>query len=340
MTKPLWLPGVRSMSVAPHETVTFDSENNIELLDKLLLHFDQPYADSSLIPFYFMTRAVAGKTRVLIGGDGGDEVQSGYAGHALLPLLEQLKPFSALFKIFKKIVSLASDSEKIRQFEKIQRHLNTPTLEDSMFLWISWFAASNNLYKTPPFKTELENPSGIFKNSALNNKFRVQEGYFKIRMLSDHLRKSDMMSMINSIEYRVPMLDEDFTRLSLSTPAKYKAGLNRQKLILRELHSNIYPKEISMMKKRGFTIPLDSWLGDDNLKYMLNTIRDKNGLVSHYINSPYLDTLKESLLEKRHRYHRAADIYSFTHFKIFYTGANVAAVVSGVGVHSEDKFTG
>jgi asparagine synthetase B (glutamine-hydrolysing) len=110
-------------------------------------------------------------------------------------------------------------------------------------------------------------------------------------MQSDYLRKADMMSMINQVEFRVPMLDEDLVAHSLSIPYSQKSTFFRQKKILRGLHQRIFPPETSQLQKRGFSIPLDAWLGEKNLSAIKEYLLMKDGLVLRYVETSYVDTL-------------------------------------------------
>lgn len=118
-------------------------------------------------------------------------------------------------------------------------------------------------------------------------------------MQSDYLRKSEMMSMYNSLEFRVPMLDEDLVQYSLSIPYKQKSKRKTQKVILRKLHERVYPKETSQLKKKGFSIPLDTWLGIDNLNKIKTELEREDGIVHKYIKSDYIDILFKSLTNSK-----------------------------------------
>jgi asparagine synthase (glutamine-hydrolysing) len=148
-------------------------------------------------------------------------------------------------------------------------------LNNLLFLWESWFPNSQLLYKTNPFKFE---PKIDVYNSEYDFLNLIEENYFKGRMLSDYLRKSDMMSMYNSIEFRVPMLDEDLVNYSISIPYYLKGGGLNFKRLFKALHGELFGKYYAKQKKKGFRIPLDTWLGKENLLIM------KAFLVDHEIN--------------------------------------------------------
>lgn len=114
-------------------------------------------------------------------------------------------------------------------------------------------------------------------------------------MLGDYLRKADMMSMIHGLEYRVPMLDEDLVSFSFSIPYNQKSNSKTGKLIFRDIHKEIFPKETSKAPKSGFEIPLDKWLTKSDFQFMESYILDPNGIVTKYIEKSYVHFLFESL---------------------------------------------
>lgn len=293
---------------APHSVINTHVENKIDLLDTLLLHFDQPYADSSLIPFYFLTKAASSYSKVLIGGDSGDELHNGYSGFRVLPYILTLnsnifykKISILLLKVLKKILK----RNQKRAIQKLINLVESKNINETLFNWNSWFPVAKSSYPVWPFKYNVDQ---IYKDFSFNNNdvsshHAIVENYFSKRMLSDYLRKSEMMSMYNSLEFRVPMLDEDFVQFSLTIPYNQKSSGKNQKILLRKLHAEVYPQETSKLKKKGFSIPLDNWLGKENLSYIKNYLKDKNGIVVKYINLEYIDVLFETLNNnKLHEY--------------------------------------
>lgn len=287
---------------APHQIVSTEVEQKLALLNKLLLHFDQPYADSSFIPFYILSKSAARYSKVLIGGDSGDEIHNGYSGYKFLPLLLTIR--SSIFR--KPVILLLTVAKTVlkkfyRQLTKLQNVLSAPTNSAAMFEWHAWFPLSSKSYVSWPFKQDKSDLYKIFESdqTGMDVNSQVSENYFKKRMISDYLRKSDMMSMLNSLEFRVPMLDEDLVQASLKIPFQLKSDLFKgQKLILRKLHRNIYPADTSKLKKHGFMIPLDTWLGERNLQEIRNYLIREDGIVNQYIELSYIDILMRTLVEK------------------------------------------
>lgn len=305
---------------APHQIEYTDAEQKMELLNKLLDHFDQPYADSSFIPFYFLCKAASKHSKVLIGGDSGDEIHNGYAGHQYLPVLQKAKAFNTLFIPLLKVLSLISSKHRKRVIRKIIALLNTNSLPEMVFLWESWFPHPINMYPINPFK--FEDTYHDDKTTVDDAHQYINETYFKGRMQSDYLRKSDMMSMINSIEFRVPMLDEDLTAFSLAIPYSYKSSIRQTKKILRLLHSELYPSYLSRLPKKGFTIPLDHWLGKENLDLIQDYLIHKSKRYTQYLSEDYIlllfDQLKnnDNSISRASIYQRILIVYSLERWLI------------------------
>lgn len=303
---------------APQQIEKTDSDNKLGLLDKLLLNFDQPYADSSFIPFYFLSKAAAKHSKVLIGGDSGDEIHNGYMGYRVLPYIHTAQKYKLTWLIIPALAAakLFVGPSKKRIIQKTIGLLKTKNLQHLMFYWESWFPPDVAMYKNTPFQYDLASVFPAKENMDMHG--YIQKEYFRGRMQSDYLKKSDMMSMLNSLEFRVPMLDEDLTKFSLSIPYRYKSTRKTTKIILRKLHGMIFPKELTQLPKKGFTIPLDSWLGEENLKIIRSFLSKDNCYYTRYINKEYVDTLfaslgntdNESYISRAGIYQRILIIYS------------------------------
>jgi asparagine synthase (glutamine-hydrolysing) len=144
-------------------------------------------------------------------------------------------------------------------------------------------------------------------------------------MLSDYLRKSDMMSMYNSIEFRVPMLDEDLVNYSISLPYYLKGGGLDFKRLFKNLHGNLFGHYYAKQKKKGFRIPLDTWLGKENLLLMKNfLVVQEDNYYTKFIEKDYVKSLFEyidggndySYVSREACYQRLLIVYSL---ELWYT---------------------
>ncbi len=288
---------------APLDIIETSTEGNLELLNKLLLHFDQPYSDTSAIPFYFLSKKAVENSKVLIGGDGGDEIQNGYPSFCWLPYVHTVSNNVWLQKIFLlggKMLGPMLNPDNKRKIQRLSELVKLSDKEEMICEWQSWLSASNTLKGKSPFLYDTSIVKEVYKNSfnsILTDDFSesMVKNYFYKRMLSDYLKKADMMSMIHGLEYRVPMLDEDLVSFSFSIPYNQKSSSKMGKLVLRNIHEQIFPKKTSNAPKSGFGIPLDKWLTKSDFQFMEGYILDPTGIVINYIEKSYIKFLFESL---------------------------------------------
>lgn len=237
----------------------------------LMRHFDQPFADTSFIPTYWVSAAVRDQgMKCALSGDGGDETFGGYARfHRLNRIVALMRSGDLVLRTMSAGGrALAGPTRDLgRQLAKAAQ-LARAGRDDSAPL-LSGFAN----YLTEEQKAALVRPAA---REGLQPVFRLFDGYeprgaheleelsrrmtetlFAVSLPSDMLRKVDMMSMRASIEVRVPLLDEDMVALGLSLPHGVKTDGRAGKLVLRGLAARWLPRSIAQAPKRGFTIPLD-----------------------------------------------------------------------------------
>ncbi|MDQ3020524.1 MAG: asparagine synthase (glutamine-hydrolyzing) [Bacteroidota bacterium] len=285
-----------------HEFVEVESELNLETLNKILSDFDQPYADSSAINVFYLTKATSKVTKVLLGGDGGDELFNGYPSQTWLTYIEKLSRNAITKKSGDTILSLSKVFTSTSQGRLLKRisDLWNDKPHELLYDWHSWFPRNTIFQNESPFlfdtSTGVDLYESIFENDA-PHKFKsyVVFDYFRKQMLSDYLRKTDMMSMLNGVEYRVPILDEDLVSFALTIPFEQKSSLKETKKILRAIHSKKYPLETSKMSKKGFTIPLDSSLSKDDFNIIKENLIKKDNIVNGYIKKSYVEFLFKAL---------------------------------------------
>ena len=287
------------------QKIESDSSLDLNLLNKILLNFDQPYADSSAINVFFLTRASGKITKVLLGGDGGDELYNGYPSQTWLTYLERLSRSGITFNASRALMNFGSNfgGASLRRSIKRMLDLWSDKPRQMLYDWHSWFPRRTQFEGNSPFKFDtvagLKTYETAFDNEAPDEfKYFVVFDYFRKTMLSDYLRKTDMMSMLNGVEYRVPFLDEDLTSFALSIPFEQKSGLRESKKILREIHKEIYPPQTSKGTKKGFTIPLDTALSNDEYSVIRNVLLSKESISLEYVKKEYVEFLFRMLDER------------------------------------------
>jgi asparagine synthase (glutamine-hydrolysing) len=237
----------------------------------LLRHFDQPFADTSLIPTYWIARAVREQGIICtLSGDGGDE---GFGGYPLfwransLMRLAQLPAWTtraagAVGDRFtpwtqnwgRQVSKAAALAEAGRNDHAVLMAGLSNYLSESQKQELVPAAAREGLQ--PAYRLyEDQHATGVSDLEQFSR--RLTDSQFAVSLPSQMLRKVDMMSMRASIEVRVPLLDEHVVDVGLSLPHVLKTDGRKGKQVLRALAARWLPTHVAQSPKRGFSIPLD-----------------------------------------------------------------------------------
>jgi asparagine synthase (glutamine-hydrolysing) len=254
-----------------HRTVRLDQDDiTPESICALLRHFDQPFADPSLVPTHAVARAVRGHGIICtLTGDGGDEAFGGYSEFWRVERLRQLTAtpewlLATAGGLARPIAGWTRDRgrQALRavQLARMGR-ASPPALLAGLCSYLS--ESEKEALVEPQARGGLDPVYRHFGNpyqdlSTLEGVSRqLTLNHFEVSLPSDMLRKVDMMSMRAGIEVRVPMLDEELVALALSLPHRLKTDGQQGKLVLRELAARWLPPRVAAHPKHGFTIPLD-----------------------------------------------------------------------------------
>jgi len=258
-----------------HHTIDADEHRlTPESLLQLFRHFDQPFADTSLIPMYWVSAAVRDRGVVCaLSGDGGDEAFGGYARfwrvNHIASLMRMPSPVRrAAMHAGRALAHCTTD--RGRQLAR------AADLADAARRNTAALLSGFSNYLSEAEKCDLVRPEANVGLLPCHRHFdgfapavscdveelsrRITETQFAVTLPSDMLRKVDMMSMRASIEVRVPLLDEELVALGLTLSHKLKTDGRRGKLVLRELARRWLPRRVASHPKHGFTIPLDTML--------------------------------------------------------------------------------
>ena len=234
------------------------------LLQQLSNTLDQPFADSSIIPTYMLSKFARQEVVVALGGDGGDEVFGGYDRYLAAPVMQQ---WNALLKIGAPLSAGLTSSGAISN-RKIKRILSQVQSHPSL---AARYLSVLSLGQT----SELKNLVGHdFYSMAASAEFvshfglpgvrddlsRMIRSDFQWYLPGDLLVKADMATMANSLELRAPLLDHEVVEWATRLPSRYKIKGRETKHILKDIARSLVPSELIDRPKMGFAIPRADWL--------------------------------------------------------------------------------
>ena len=245
--------------------------------------YDEPFADSSQIPTFILSKFARSKVKVSLSGDGGDELFGGYNRYIWsqriwnwlvllpLPLRYTLSKFLLLFsdnfiqhlqnplnKYFLKNLKVNNLSEKIK---KLHSKINSSkNFKDFYITLVTEWSNLNELLVDYEYDIldnyQKRNLPNIFNNNTIN----MMYWDYKTYLPDDILCKLDRAAMSNGLETRVPFLDNEVINYAFSLPLNYKIKENKSKWILREILKKYLPNQLIDRPKMGFSIPLADWL--------------------------------------------------------------------------------
>lgn len=240
-----------------HHAIQIPKDALINDLDSILDSFDEPFGDSSAIAVYFLAKETRNHVTVALSGDGADELFAGYNKHkAIYKVLNDSNTILKLAKPFSKIVG-SNNTSKIGNVSRKIEKFNALLSQDpsNRYEFLAAFNQDNIV-------DSLLNEKIVSKINFLQvqnlNEFLIQDQQFVLP--NDMLKKVDLMSMRHSLEVRTPFLDHELVNFSNSLPEQYKIRNGDQKSILKEAFRDLLPKHIFGMPKKGFEVPLTSWL--------------------------------------------------------------------------------
>lgn len=257
-----------------HYPIMLDLQDILKSIDTVILNYDEPFADSSALPAYFVSKKTKQNVTVALTGDGGDEVFGGYNRYKMshysrlyktcIPSAlhdKVIKPFLGDYKLNKDDRGLIFQAKKFVNAVSMSEYLNLTNImclgfERNMLRELlnpAWYA---NQYESlfQGHYNQVQDLNPLQKARYLD---------FKICLDGDMLVKVDRASMLNSLECRPPFLDHRLIEFSYQLPDRFLIYKGKTKKILKETFQDMLPKGVFNLTKSGFGIPIGDWLRQD-----------------------------------------------------------------------------
>ena len=243
----------------------FEVWNQEQLLSLILEHMGQPFSDSSLLPTAMVSELASEKVKVVLSGDGGDELFSGYQRYQARVLLQW---YTRLPEFFRKNIN------RLISFfpEPFSHHSHSLIKKANLFLDIahqhqtksSYIApllySQEDFFKlAPELKEKGHTPPALPIETEKDSFFEMMTTDALIYLPQDILSKVDRASMAYSLETRVPFLDSKVIELAFSLPSNWHRRGIRGKRMLRDTFHDFLPKSIWNRRKKGFNVPIHQW---------------------------------------------------------------------------------
>ena len=276
----------------------------VEIAPRLVTYFDEPFGDYSAMPTYFVSQLAREHVKVVLSGDGGDELFAGYQTHYAhkVSRLYQRVPKVVRDNLIRPVVErLPTSMERISFDYMAKRFVAGADLpfQRGHFWWKVIFSETD--------KKVLYSADLARRLDGANYGYEVFDRYFrrvqhldplsqllyvdaKTFLLDDNLCKVDRMSMANSLEVRVPLLDTELIEFMRRVPPALKLRGFRTKSLLRETMRGMLPRSIIRGSKKGFTPPLPIWIRDQGRSFVKDTIENSEFLASGLLQPEFVSS--------------------------------------------------
>ncbi len=258
--------------------------NAVLILPRLVWHYDEPYADSSAIPTLLLAELTRQHVKVVLSGDGGDELFAGYERYAAVQLSERLKRLPLDFarlassRLLSQLTSSPRKKTWRRRVRRFLKALPLPT-ERRYYQWMSIFddEQRQQLYSAE-LAAELDGQEAA--DFLLQNFARCAGDPVTRTLLADQLTylpcdlltKVDVATMAHGLECRSPFLDHQVVELADRMPPELKLRWGRGKRVLVEAFRELVPRAVRRRRKMGFGVPLDHWFRQELRPLLLDVV--------------------------------------------------------------------
>ena len=290
-----------------HTVFSVSTDEMFENIFAVLDYLDEPFADSSAIAVFLLSQKTRQEVTVSLSGDGGDELFAGYNKHVAELKARRAGILNSLLKAGLPVFKLLPQSRQSKLknlFRQIERYSEGLQLApaDRYWKWCSLTGESlaHGLFKNSGTKSNIETQGRkqqfldmVKTEGDLND---VLFADVNLVLPGDMLAKVDFMSMANSLEVRVPLLDYNVVNFAFSLPVEFKITHGATKKILKDAFRDVLPPEIFNRPKHGFEVPLLRWMQTGLRSLIEDNLLEKNFIEEQNIfDYPQIELLKKKL---------------------------------------------
>ncbi len=268
--------------------------NGVDIIDKLVWHYDEPFGDSSAVPTWYLSELTRKEVTVALSGDGADELFAGYDRYRALWLSHQLLK---LFPIHRfpgiGLVQRLPDSDRRRSLPRRAKRFLEAIGQPTALRYLNWLQIFPESVRASLYNDDfLSALPGDDPFEFLNAAWSRSEGRDVVTRASmsdvltylpcDLMTKVDIASMAHGLEVRQPMLDYRVVELAASMPVKLKFRGRRGKLILQDTFGSMIPASIFRRKKMGFGVPIGGWFRNELKPMVHDTLLADDARITNY----------------------------------------------------------
>ena len=267
-----WAKNLSEKIGVEHHTHLISSEEFWDAVPTVQYHMDQPLADPSCIALYFVSRLASHYVKVVLSGEGADELFGGYTCYndpRVFKIYQTIVPHcirKAIRAICRKLPDIKGRDYLIRAWDKLEeRYIGNAFMYD--------YKQKQELLKDPSIATRPQDLTRkyYYRCRKYDDVTKMQYLDINMWMVGDILLKADRMSMANSLELRVPFLDKEVFKVASSLPTKLRCNKHNTKYAMRKAAVRHMPEATAEKEKLGFPVPTRVWLRDEKYYNVVKT---------------------------------------------------------------------
>ncbi len=278
-----------------HHELIVEKESVEHMMPRIVQIYDEPFADSSALPTYYVSKFASEHVKVVLSGDGGDELFAGYDSYSKFSRIRNMSlpsPARFLFSLLYRVTPGSLLGRRTLYYlGQNPNHLGA-------FYSILNQVERTRLY-TPETRQSIGNLHAEGRKTIMLDKY-LKSGFVEglelldvnSYLVDDILTKVDRASMAHSIEARVPLLDHKFVELCFRIPSELKLKKGKRKLIFKKMLQNKdMPSSVILHKKQGFALPISTWFKGSLKDYLAEKLSDKRKSIYSYLDYKEVDSM-------------------------------------------------
>jgi len=277
--------------------------DGVDILPKLVWHYDEPFADSSSIPTWYVSQLTRQHVTVALTGDGGDELFAGYPRYKAVALGQLIDKVPFLRSVLgAEFWQRGPGNGRQRSLGRRWKRFCEAVALSPQRRYLEWISIFNERRRGELYRDEfLEQLTAGDPFDFLASAWKRSAGRDPVTAASladlttympcDLMTKVDIASMAHSLECRQPLLDHNVVEFAASLPVGLKFRRGRGKRLLQAAFHDLLPREIWTRPKMGFGVPLDHWFRDQLKPLTRDTLLDPNSRTSQWFRREYVQQL-------------------------------------------------
>jgi asparagine synthase (glutamine-hydrolysing) len=282
-----------------HTKINISLEDLKYDIEKILSNYGEPFADSSAIPSYYVSREAKKYLTVVLNGDGADELFGGYRRYVPFAKFDFFKDHFIIKNISQLLFHIIpSPKQKLNKYNYIYRLIDfsrKDALNSYLSATVDTFEGYEKFLNNPPIDSfkDVKSMLNNFENLNFSGLKKIMCLDFNFLLATDLLVKMDIATMAHSLEARTPFFNNELLEFAPTIKDSFKIHGISTKYILRQLATKYLPAELINQPKRGFEVPLKNWM-ENELKEITMDYLSGDTFVENFVNKSFITNLLSS----------------------------------------------